>query len=316
MKQYTETSIEGAWKVACQHHLDTSEHVMDSEISKGSAVCLTITDPWQRVPSRATNPFIPFWLTVLGMTGDDRDANLIHKYVPEISEFRDGNNRFSLAMGSRLREFVGFDQYDFLHKTLRLGMQVLPITIFDAWHDHRLQHRPSTLSVVFSIHGEKVHVMVTVDGMLLHDVPFHSELSVISMWQEMLCAHLGKRIGTMDVVCGATAALQSDSEQFRKIVEDVTNREQQGPQVMGTESDPEVLMSDFKTWPLVGIGRGYLSDFFKHTVIPMAMVTRALKKDGPDLHTKCEEASQAALAIHDVAWRDHVTFWINNYFVE
>ena len=316
MNHYTVSSIEKAWKFACFNHLETCEVVMDSGLNKGSSVCLTINEPGNRVPSRATNPFIPFWLSVLGMTEQDQDANLIKKYIPEIADFRDEQNRFSLSMGARLREFAGFDQFRFLHETLRLGTQVLPATIFDASVDNTLQHRPSTLSLVFSILAGRIDVMVTVDTILMHDVPFHSELSVVSMWQEMLAAYMGIRVGKMNVVCGATSAMQSDSDEFRKIVDEDTSPSRQNLPVMGTESDPEVLTSDFKTWPLVGVGRGYLSDFFKHTVIPMAMVTRALKKDGPDLHTKCEEASQAALAIHDVAWRDHVTFWINNYFVE
>lgn len=314
MKHYAAKSIEEAWKHACYHHVENSEFVMDSDISKGPACCLSIAQPWRRVPSVATNPFIPFWLSVLAMTEQDQDPNVIKRYIPELSEFRDQSNVFSLAMGARFREFAGFDQFELLHTNLRLGMQVLPIAIFDIETDPSLQHRPSTLSVVFSIYGGDVNVMVTVDSLLLHDVPFHAELSVISIWQETLCAYLGKRIGCMDVVCGATAAMQSDSDEFRRIVASDTSPELQNLFVMGNESDPEILMSDFKAWPIVGVGRGYKSDFFKHTVIPMAMTTKALQDEKLDnLFEKKRRACEEANRIRDRAWRDHVTFWINHF---
>ena len=317
MKHYSAKSIEGAWKDACYHHVENCEFVMDSDISKGPACCLSIAQPWRRVPSVATNPFIPFWLSVLAMTEQDGDPAVIKQYVPEISEFRDQSNGFSLAMGARFREYAGFDQFNLLHETLRMGMQVMPVAIFDVEKDHALQHRPSTLSVVFSMFGGDVNVVVNVDSLLLHDVPFHSELSVISVWQEMLCAYLGKRIGCMDVVCGATAAMQSDSESFRKIADGDTSPELQNLFVMSLESDPEILMSDFKAWPMIGsAGKGYKSDFFRHTVIPMATVTRALREENVEGFTRKQRACESAQRIKDHAWRNHVTNWIENYYVE
>jgi hypothetical protein len=220
-------------------------------------------------------------------------------------------------MGARFREYAGFDQFNLLHETLRLGMQVVPVAIFDVEKDHALQHRPSTLSVVFSMFGGDVNVVLNVDSLLLHDVPFHSELSVVSMWQEMLCAYMGKRIGSMDVVCGATAAMQSDSEAFRKIVDEETSPELQNLFVMANESDPEVLMGEFKTWPMIGIaGKGYVTDFFRHTVKPMAMVTLALQKKEEDLSDKKRNATEAAQRINDIGWRSHVINWIDKYYVE
>ena len=316
MKHYNAESIADAWVQACKHHLEYSENVMDLDICKAHACCLSIAYPAVRVPSPETNPFIPFFLTVLAMTEQDQNPELIKQYIPELAGFRDQTNGFSLAMGARLREFAGYDQFQMLHESLRLGMQVVPIVIFNAEQDHSLQHRPSTLSVVFSIYADKVHVLVTIDSLLLHSVPFHSELSIISMWQEMLCAFLGKRIGVMDVVCGATAALQSDADEFRRVVSEPACSPHQNLYVMGDESDPEVLISDFKTWPLVSVGRGYLSAFFKHTVIPMTMTHRALQQPDIDLQTKKENAFQAARAIGDMAWRTHVTKWIENCFVE
>jgi len=317
MKHYSVKSIEDAWKHACYHHVENCEFVMDSDISKGPACCLSIAQPWRRVPSASTNPLIPFWLSVLAMTEQDQDPAVIQQYVPEIADFRDQSNCFSLAMGARFREYAGFDQFNLVHETLRLGMQVVPVAIFDVEKDHALQHRPSALSVVISMFGGDVNVVVNIDAMLLHEVPFHSELSVISVWQEMLCAYLGKRIGSMDVVCGATAAMQSDSPAFRQIVDGDTSPELQNLPVMGNESDPEILMSDFRTWPMVGVaGKGYKSDFFRHTVLPMAMVTQALKKEKVDLHDRKQLACEAAQRIRDVGWRGHVTNWVNNHFVE
>jgi hypothetical protein len=316
MITYKSTTIAEAWQDVCGHHLEFAQHVMDTDISKAGPCCLSIQEPCKRVPTKSTNPFIPFFLSVLAMTPEDKDPSVVAKYAPEIAEFRDDANCFSLAMGYRIQERGGYDQGQMLKEVLRLGMQVLPVTLFDPSLDHSLQHRPSTLSVVFSIFNEKLEVMVTCDVMLLHEVPFHSELSVISIWQEMLAAHLGKRIGPMNVVAGATAAMQSDHGTFSKVVSEEQSPLLQNLYVMGNESDPEILMSDFKTWPLVGVGRGYMSDFFKHTVIPMTMTLRALKKDGADIHDRKAEACGAAERIADAAWRAHVVTWITHYFTE
>lgn len=316
MKHYSGRSIEYLWQQVCSHHLQHSEQVMDLDISKAGPCCLAISEPWRRVPSRATNPFIPFWLSILSMTAQDQLQEVVKKYLPEMTNFRDQSNRFSLAMGARLREFAGFDQHKLVHENLRLGMQVVPITLFNAQEDHALQHRPSTLSVIYSMYGGKVETLVTIDSLLLHPVPFHSELSVISMWQEMLCAYLGKRMGPMNVVCGATAAMQADHDTFQDLVDGNAAPDHQSLPIMGDESDPEVLTSDFNAWPLVGVGRGYKSDFFKHTVIPMAMTTKALHQDGVDTFKKKQDACEAAKRINDIGWRGHVTNWINTYFVE
>ena len=219
MHHYSGRHIEYLWQQALGHHLRHSEHVMDSDISKAGPCCLTIYEPQKRVPSRETNPFIPFWLSVLSMTAEDQMPELINKYVPEVSGFRDHANRFSLAMGARLREFVGYDQYNLAHRNIRRGMQVIPTTLFNPAEDNVLEQRPSTLSVIYSIFNGSLEVLVTMDSLLLHSVPFHSELSTISMWQETLAALLGKRIGHMNVVCGSTAAMQADEEKFRKVVE-------------------------------------------------------------------------------------------------
>ncbi len=316
MKHYTGNSIASLWQQVCKHHLEHSQHVMDTDISKAGPCCLTICEPWNRVPSKATNPFIPFWLSVLGMTDQDRDISLIKKYMPLLSDFRDNLNDFSLAMGHRLRVRAGYDQEKLLKETLRMGMQVLPVTLFDPAEDNGLQHRPSTLSAIFSIWDERLEVLVNCDSLMLHDVPFHSELSTVSMWQEMLGAHLGKRLGPMNVVCAGTAAMQADQEEFHKIANSDQLPLHQNLYLMGNETDPEIIESDFKTWPLVGVGRGYKSDFFRKTVIPMAMVQTELSKEGADIFDRKSAACGAATRIGDVAWSQHVIHWINHHFVE
>ena len=110
--------------------------------------------------------------------------------------------------------------------------------------------------------------------------------------------------------------MQSDNETFKKLVEGMPTPEHQSLPIMGNESDPEILMSDFKTWPLVGVGRGYQSDFFKHTVIPMAMTTKELAKKSHSPAQKREDACQAASRINDIGWRTHVTNWIQHDFQE
>jgi len=313
MIHYYVESIAEAWKTVCKHHLEFSSNVMDLQLSKAGPCALSILHPENRIPSKECVPFIPFWLSILSMTAEDSSPELIKKHIPQISGFQDMSGRFSLAMGARLRRNFGIDQYDMLLRNLREGMQLLPVMLFDAEHDNRLTNRLSSLSVVFSILNDRIEVLVTMDSVLVHEVPFHSELCVISLWQEMLCQEMGKRIGPMEVVCGATVAMQDEHPKLRKVV--------QGPYLPQVKNSPllqddvEQLQTEFKAWPLVGAsGKGYRSCFFRKTVIPMAAVCQEINRKESTFEQKKSAALIAAERVADEGWKSHVTHWIQNYF--
>lgn len=314
MKIFTCRTIAEAWQCSMTHFVNSHYQVMDDDIHKAPGLTLCITDPSKRVPAKGTNPLIPFWQSVLSMTAYDARVDIVKKHMPELESFTDNSGKFSLAMGNRFQEKFGFDQFHLLKNSLRAGMQIIPVTIFDPTEDHSLQHRPSTLSAVFSIVGGQIDVMVTMDSLLMHAVPFHSELSVISIWQEMLCAYLGKRQGLMNVVCGGASAVQADIEPFQRLVDQKISPETQSRPIMADESDPEVLMGDFKTWPMVNIGRGYRSEFFRHVVTPMMMVTTCLQEKEPAPQKKLERATGFAEQILDLGWRAYVKEWLVSNF--
>ena len=314
MKTYCVSTIASAWKEACQHHLEFSSEVMDSGISKAGPCTFEIKLPEQRVPSKSTNPFMVFWTSVLGMTAEDGETSVIKKYLPELHEFVDSRGKFSLALGNRLRSSHGHDQEALILGTLRLGMQVLPAGIFDAKEDPSLQHRPSILCVTFSILKSALQVSVFADSLLIHETPFHSEMAVVSMWQEMLAIQMGLPTGPMYLTCAATAAMQAEHESLK---ERTACPFLQNLSLDSDGSTPELLSSEFKTWPLVGAaGKGYRTEFFRHTVIPMANVTSAIHDKDLAFLARRDKALEAATRIRDAGWRSHVSSWVERHLQE
>jgi hypothetical protein len=308
MKQYTVNDIAGAWVELVRHHLDGFETVMDTNITKSSPITITIKHPERRLPHPSANPFIPFFLSILGMTSEDADPAVIQKWIPEIAGFQDNKGRFSMAMGYRFRSMLEYDQEKMLETGLRGSVQIMPVCITDPSWDVLLQNRPSVLSVVFSLFQGNIQTLVTIDGALMHAEMFHAELSTISLWMEMLSAQMGRPVGEMCVVAAGTVGLQETHAALSNVqpAADSYNT----LRVMGVESDPEVLISDFKTWPLVGPGNGYKSYFFRHTVVPMGVALQKLLRENVILSTRKTESLEAAARINDIAWRNCTSDWI------
>lgn len=308
MKTYWLSTMREGWRALCNHHVETQQNTND--LVKGSSLCLNIASPEIRVLDRGSNPFNALFFSILALSGNDGKTDAIKLFSEESATMRNSLGRYGYALGNRIRHSWGTDQFEVAEESLRTGGRHTPIVIFDPESDHSEEHRCATLSASFSMHGERLSLLLMLESIPMHPDVALQEIYTWSMFQEMLAMTCGFRIGTMQIVSSNTLSLVSDmgpiSEDSQLGMESAAPNES-----LCGDSDVEDMWYDLKAWPNIGPAMGYRTRFFKGTVLPAwaAYVYLTNQNQEPDV---CKDMCLQRLGqVRDRGTAENMIRWVN-----
>lgn len=310
---YYVENFEQLWLTARQHFLENKVEHQDGGFHKSTGFSAAVRDSRKRLAFNGGDPLMWLFSSLQSLAGRDTNLSEMLDISPLYEVLSRGSGRLAFGPGHRVRSYFGHRQDDHLIASIRAGLQLSVIQLYDTETDPEEPVQHGNLSLVFSVEPEaKLAVDVYLSFVNLQPAVFSLDLFYYASLQELAAAAAGLAIGEFRVHCSAVITSTAPEGAPRKGVESYNGVN--SPVGMMQDNSPEELAEDLADWFEIGPAIGYRTRFFKQVVLPAAKVRAELQNTDRRIPDTRGAALLAAQQIRQDDWRQAVEHYLSNHW--